>query len=143
MKTSLPRRVASGMRVGSNWAQLLRFAAVGAVGYVVNLAVFALAAQVAGAGHRTAATVAFAVAVTNNFVLNRGWTFDARADRKRFQAARFVCVSVAAFLISLAVLEVLVSGVGTPALLAQAVAVAVATPFNFLGNRLWSFRRAS
>ena len=143
MSTSLHRRVASGMRVGANWAQLARFAAVGALGYLVNLAVFALAEQGFDAGHRIAATIAFAVAVTNNFVLNRGWTFRARDGRARFQAARFVCVSVGAFLISLAVLELLVSGAGSPPLLAQAIAVAFATPFNFVGNRLWSFGRPS
>jgi putative flippase GtrA len=39
------------------------------------------------------------------------------------------------------VLEVLVSVAGVPEVPAQAVAIVCATPLNFLGNRLWSFRR--
>jgi dolichol-phosphate mannosyltransferase len=128
------------MRHIHNWVQFLRFAVVGASGYVVNLAVFWLAFDAVGVDHRAAATAAFAVAVTNNFLWNRYWTFDAAGGHAGFQAARFLAVSLAAFLLSLAVLELLVSVAGVPELPAQATAIVCATPLNFIGNRLWSFR---
>ncbi len=56
-----------------------------------------------------------------------------------FQAARFFAVSLAALLINLVVLEALVGGTSMGDLAAQAIAVAVAMPFNFLGNKLWTF----
>ena len=133
-------RVFLGLRTPANWLQLLRFGLVGASGYLVNLAVFAIATGPLATGHRAAATLAFLVAVTNNFAWNRHWTFRAGAGHAGFQAARFVLVSVAAFLIALALLELLVAA-GMPELAAQAVAIVCATPVNFLGNRLWSFRR--
>ena len=136
---ALHQRVAIGVRRSENWVQLMRFGAVGASGYVVNLLVFWLAFHVAGADHRVAAVAAFAVAVTNNFLWNRTWTFRAADGHAGFQAARFLVVSLAAFLVALVILEVLVAA-GTPELAAQAVAIACATPLNFLGNRLWSFR---
>ena len=80
------------------------------------------------------------VAVTNNFFWNRHWTFDAGDGHAGFQAARFFAVSVAAFLFSLGMLELLVGGLGVPKVLAQAIAIVAATPLNFLGNKLWSFR---
>jgi putative flippase GtrA len=86
-----------------------------------------------------AAVVSFCVAVTNNFLLNRHWTFDAAHGHPGFQAARFFTVSIAALLINLAVLEALVSRASLADLTAQAIAVAVAMPFNFLGNKLWTF----
>jgi putative flippase GtrA len=135
---ALRRRVAVGVRQPENWAQLLRFGLVGASGYAVNVLVFWFAFHAAGADHRTAAVAAFLVAVTNNFLWNRTWTFRAGEGHAGFQAARFLAVSLAAFLFSLAVLEVLVAA-GTAELLAQAVAIVCATPLNFLGNRLWSF----
>ncbi|MGI8624410.1 MAG: GtrA family protein [Solirubrobacteraceae bacterium] len=123
------------------WLQLLRFSLVGASGYIVNLAVFDLVLR-GGGDHRTAATAAFVVAVTNNFLWNRRWTFaDARDAHAAFQAARFLAVSLAGFLFSLGVLELLVTDAGVPELTAQAVAIVSATPLSFLGNRLWSFRR--
>ena len=136
------RRMVAGVRHSGNWWQFARFAAVGASGYAVNLAVFAVAVGPLGLGHRLAATLAFAVAVSNNFVWNRHWTFRAGAGHAGFQAARFLTVSVGAFLLSLAVLELLVRA-GTPEVAAQAAAIVCATPVNFVGNRLWSFRLQS
>ena len=132
-------RVRRGMRHGPNWWQLARFTAVGAVGYVVNLATFALFFHGLHRDYRLAAVAAFLVAVTNNFFWNRHWTFDASDGHAGRQAARFLVVSVGAFLVNLALLELLVSAAGVPELAAQAIAVAAATPCNFLGNRLWTF----
>jgi putative flippase GtrA len=128
------------LRNPAHWAQLLRFCAVGGSGYVVNLAVFFAFTQL-GSHHREAAAGAFLVAVSNNFIWNRRWTFaDARGGHAGFQAARFVAVSVCAFLFSLVVLELLIDVAGLPDLAAQAIAIVCATPLSFLGNRLWSFR---
>jgi dolichol-phosphate mannosyltransferase len=137
---AMARRFRTGLGDPANWLQLLRFALVGGTGYLVNLAVFAVAVGPAGAGHRLAATAAFLVAVTNNFVLNRSWTFPMSPRRVHHQAVRFLVVSVAGFLVNLGVLEALVVGAGLPDLPAQALAVAVAMPVNFLGNRQWTFR---
>jgi putative flippase GtrA len=52
---------------------------------------------------------------------------------------RFFTVSTAAFLFAAAVLELLVSVAGLPELPAQAIAIASATPLNFIGNKMWSF----
>jgi putative flippase GtrA len=133
-------RVRSGLRRPHNWLQLIKFCAVGGSGYVVNLCVFALCVEVLGLHHLIGATVAFVVAVTNNFWWNRHWTFKAGQGHAGFQAARFFVVSVAAFLFAASVLELLVSVVGLPELPSQAIAIVVATPLNFIGNKMWSFR---
>jgi putative flippase GtrA len=120
--------------------ELAVYSLIGASGYVVNLVVFQLV-YAAGASHLVAATAAFLVAVTNNFLLNRRWTFPGATEgAKRVQAPRFLAVSLAAFAVSLGVLEVLVSVVGLRAILAQACAVLVVTPIGFVGQKLWSFR---
>jgi dolichol-phosphate mannosyltransferase len=134
-------RVRHGLSKPANWAQLVRFAVVGGSGVVVNLAVYTALVAGASADYRVAATVAFLVAVANNFTWNRLWTFRARDGHAGFQAARFLTVSVGAFLLNLAVLELLVAVAGVGEVPAQAIAIATATPANFLGNKLWSFRR--
>ena len=136
----LVARIRAGLVEAENWKQLLRFALVGASGYLVNLAVFALAVGPLGLDHRIAATMAFLVAVTNNFVWNRHWTFPMTERRVHHQAGRFLVVSVAGFLVNLGVLEALVVGMDVRELPAQAIAVAIAMPVNFLGNRQWTFR---
>jgi putative flippase GtrA len=133
-------RVRAGLRRPHNWVQLIKFCAVGASGYVVNLCVFATFVELLDAHHLVAATAAFVVAVLNNFWWNRHWTFRAGGGHAGFQAARFFTVSIGAFLFAAAVLELLVSGVGVAELPAQAVSIVSATPLNFIGNKMWSFR---
>ncbi len=141
-----PTRVRAGLRKPANWMQLVRFGVVGASGYVVNLLVYTLLEHGFGVGYAIAATGAFAVALSNNFVWNRLWTFRAGDGHAGFQAARFCVVSLVAFGFNLIVLYALVEGLGTRDVLgmgtvpAQAVAIAAATPLNFIGNKLWSFR---
>ncbi|HEV3002117.1 MAG TPA: GtrA family protein [Solirubrobacteraceae bacterium] len=137
----LRARMHAGMRRPANWFELVRFGVVGASGYVVNLVVFSLLVHAAGAHYRLAATGAFLVAVANNFLWNRRWTFRAHDGHAGFQAARFLTVSVGAFAFNLAMLELLIAGFGAPEVPAQAVAIAAATPLSFLGNKLWSFAR--
>jgi putative flippase GtrA len=133
-------RVRSGLRRPHNWVQLIKFCLVGGSGYVVNLCVFALCVEVIGLHHLVGATVAFVVAVMNNFWWNRHWTFKAGQGHAGFQAARFFTVSVAAFLFAASMLELLVSVAGLPELPSQAISIVAATPLNFIGNKMWSFR---
>jgi putative flippase GtrA len=132
-------RVRDGLARRQNWIQLFKFLCVGGTGYTINLLVFTLLAVALDVNHLVAATVAFIVAVLNNFWLNRHWTFGAGDGHAGFQAARFFTVSVVAFLFSLAVLQLLVGVVGAPKVLSQAISLAAATPLNFLGNKMWSF----
>ena len=137
--TELALRIGAAARHPANWLQLFKFGLVGGSGYVINLAVFAVLSENLDLHHVAAAVGAFAVAVTNNFALNRHWTFAAGEGHAGFQAIRFFTVSIAGLAINLVVLEALVSGAGLGGLAAQAIAVAVAMPFNFLCNKLWTF----
>ena len=137
--TELAYRLGAAAREPENWRQVLKFGLVGGSGYLVNLGVFALLSGNLGVHHSIAAIGAFCVAVSSNYFWNRHWTFGPGDGPAHFQAARFLVVSLGALLLNLAMLELLIgSGVGE--LQAQAISVAFAMPFNFLGNRLWTFR---
>lgn len=123
----------------NHWTQLMRFCAVGASGYGVNLAVFVAAHTGLDLEPVIAAAYAFTVAVTSNFVLNRRWTFAATGGSRRLQAPRYFAVSLAAFAVSASLLGLLHDEAGLPAIQAQAVAIVLVTPVSFLANRLWTF----
>ena len=131
-------RVRAGLRKRKNWEQLAKFCAVGATGYLVNLAVYAFLLDVVGLHYLSAAVGSFLVAVTNNYLWNRLWTFRAQRGAVAYQGARFFVVSTAALLANLAVLEILVS-LGLGEFVSQAIAIVLVTPVNFVGNKLWSF----
>jgi dolichol-phosphate mannosyltransferase len=132
------KRIGRGTLKPGNWIQLFQFGVVGASGYFVNLAVFAVMVGPVGIHHIAAAVAAFCVAVTNNFWWNRHWTFDAKSGHAGFQAARFFMVSLLALIVNLVALELLVRG-GMSDIPAQAISIAIAMPFNFIGNKLWTF----
>ncbi len=135
----LTYRITAAARRPASWLQLLKFGLVGCSGYLINLAVFALLVDGVGAHHVAAALAAFCVALANNFLWHRHWTFESGDGHPGFQAARFLAVSLTALAVNLVVLETLVSGTSMGDLGAQAIAVGVAMPFNFLGNKLWTF----
>jgi putative flippase GtrA len=136
----LPGRIRVGMRSLSNWFQFVRYAVVGVSGYIVSISTFAVLYDVAGLSYWLAATGAFCLALTNNFLWNRHWTFRAGDGHVGFQASRFVLINCLAFLWSLVVLHVLIDIAGVPAVAAQATAVLAAAPPNYVAHRIWSFR---
>jgi putative flippase GtrA len=134
------RRLVASLLSVRNWQQLGKFCVVGAVGYLINLAVYdALLHQ--GLHYLVAATCSFLVAVTSNYTWNRLWTFREHRGHVGIQGMRFLLVSLAALGANLLVLHLLIAYGGLDKLPAQAVAIVLVTPLNFIGNKLWSFRR--
>ncbi len=132
------RRAARALRRRANWIQLAKFCTVGATGYVVNLSVYAALLTV-GVHYLAAAACSFVVAVANNYTWNRLWTFRGQRGHVAYQGLRFLVVALCALAANEVLLALFVwSGLGK--LSAQAIAIVLVTPINFLGNKLWSFR---
>ena len=132
-------RVRAGLRKRKNWEQLAKFCVVGVTGYAVNLVVFASLVQGFSFHYIPAAMASFLVAVTNNYLWNRQWTFRGQRGHVGAQGARFLVVSLLALGANLLCLHILI-GFGLGKFVAQAIAIVVVTPVNFIGNKLWSFR---
>ena len=137
---NVPRgRVDAALRRRANWEQLVKFCVVGASGYVVNLAVYTVLLEGAGLHYIPAAVGSFLVAVTNNYTWNRVWTFRGQRGHLVLQGLRFLVVSTSALGANLLVLHLLIQA-GLGEVVAQALAIMIVTPINFVGNKLWSFR---
>ena len=137
--STVTARMDAALRRRANWEQLVKFCLVGATGYVVNLAVYTVLLEVAGFHYLPAAIGSFLVAVTNNYLWNRAWTFRHQRGHVVLQGARFLLVSTLALGANLLVLHLLVRA-GLGEVVAQAIAIVLVTPVNFVGNKLWSFR---
>jgi putative flippase GtrA len=136
----LETRAARALRHPQNWIELVKFSIVGASGYVVNLGVYVALLRGAGLHYVAAAVCSFAVAVTNNYFWNRHWTFRGHRGHVYYQGIRFLVVSLVALGANLLILHGFVA-VGVDKIASQALAVVLVTPLNFIGNKLWSFRR--
>jgi putative flippase GtrA len=139
LKAGLSRaRMGAALRRRGNWEQLVKFCVVGGTGYVVNLAVYTFLVTGLDVHYIPAAICSFLVAVTNNYTWNRLWTFRAQRGHVAYQGMRFLVVSTLALGANLLVLHLLVT-LGLNEVLAQAIAIVLVTPINFVGNKLWSF----
>jgi putative flippase GtrA len=129
---SRPERILSTLPLG-------KLAAVGASGYALNLLLFAALVYGLGLRYLAGATASFAVAVASNYIWNRLWTFRGAPGSVGSQAARFLAVALAGLGLNLVLLDAFVSA-GLGRLGAQACAIALVLPVNYLGNRFWTFR---
>jgi len=62
------------------------------------------------------------------------------SGRSGFQGLRFFTVAVVAYGANLGILSALIA-FGMDKVAAQAIAIVLVTPLNFIGNKLWSFAR--
>ena len=133
----------------------LQFCLVGAVGMLVDAAVFNMAYWYAGlavlgpaAGGFLAQTASFVVAAAVNFFLNRAWTFRERAAGARMSVFMLVCAG--GFVLRSGVFELLSVGArAAPGAGAFAEAIhlnvalfsgiVVASVWNFFASRRWAF----
>jgi putative flippase GtrA len=138
-RPSLRYRTEVALRARRNWEQLVKFCAVGLVGYAVNLAVYTPLLHL-GFHYLLAGTCSFLAAASSNYTWNRLWTFHDRRAGVAAQGMRFLVVSAVCLGANLLVLHVLIT-LGLGELVGQAVAIVLVTPLNFVGNKLWSFRR--
>lgn len=131
-------RTVTALRSPHNWIQLFKFGVVGATGFAINLAVYKL---LLGIGAHRAAGVSFVVAAASNYWWNRHWTFAGQKGSFALQGVRFYVVSIAAFAVNQLWLTVFLDWLHLGKVVSQALAIILVTPLNFLGNKLWSFRR--
>jgi dolichol-phosphate mannosyltransferase len=126
---------------------LMRFAAVGVIGAVIDIALFALLHGALGLALLPANTISYSAGIVNNFLLNRRWTYhDAPQKAIRTQMIQFALVSVSALLLNnllVALLTPLSASATGPQggyLLAKACATAIGLVWNFGINRIWTFK---
>jgi putative flippase GtrA len=131
-------RTVTALRSPHNWIQLFKFGVVGATGFAINLAVYKL---LLGMGAHKAAAVSFVVAAASNYWWNRHWTFVGQKGSFALQGMRFYIVSLVAFAVNQLWLAVFLDWWHWGKVVSQALAIILVTPLNFLGNKLWSFRR--
>lgn len=130
-RPSLPGRLAV-----AHGKRFLRFCLVGGSGVVVNMAVLALLVSGGGWQPFVAAPIAAELAIINNFLLNDRWTFrDKRSGRSLVQRGlRYNGLTLGGVLISIATLTMLVYVFKMHYVVANLLAIAAGTAWNYSMN---------
>ena len=121
--------------------RLIKFGSVGALGAVTNLSIYSILVFL-DLNYNIAAAVAFVVAVTQNFILNKSWTFKDHDERIRKKFVKYFFLNFVSFLINLAILNLIIHYFGTEKIvqiIAQIIGIAGAMILNFTGSHLYVF----
>ena len=144
--TDYVRHMSSLFRRSGEFHRFLKFAAVGAVGAVLNLAVLYALTEL-GVFYLLSGLVGIEAGLLSNFFLNRSWTFKDRQARGleyvltalyRDHAVRFVGI-----VLNLVILWLLTSVFGLYYLTSQVIGIAVAMLWNYGGNQWWTWEHSS
>lgn len=122
--------------------EFFKFAIVGGIGTLINLAILYLLTEEAGFHYLLSAVISFLFAMTSNFILNKIWTFKENMHfdiRKKY--IQFSFVSVFALLVNLIFLYIFTDIFGIYYIISQILAIGTALIINFLGNKIWTFSR--
>ncbi len=128
--------------------RFLRFAAVGATGVLVDMGfLFALSdPHTLAWGLTRSKVVAAEAAIINNFIWNDAWTFgdvakvQPRAGAKLGRFAKFQVICLAGLVISTALVNFQFNVLGVNRYLANAIAIAIVTLWNFWLNLKFGWR---
>jgi putative flippase GtrA len=137
--------------------RFVKFGVVGIIGSVIDFGFFNLLTILFKLPSIPSSVISFTLAVVNNFILNRFWTFPgSRTTPVIRQLAQFSAVSLIGLLIRtplfswmesllIPLAQKLVPNLLTPTIVghngALAVAIGVVMLWNYFANRIWTFRK--
>lgn len=126
--------------------KFVKFGIVGFSGMIVDYAFLYLFKEIFACPAWLALALAFIIAATSNYMLNRLWTFRSKEQQVGQEYLRFIAVSV----VGLAITELTMWMLGRwlpewaadwRFYLLKFVAIVVTTLWNFFGNLLFTFRK--
>lgn len=120
-------------------AQLLRFVAVGAVGFAVGLAVLTGLHGLAGINYLVAYVASFFAANGTGYLLNAYFTFSARSV-DRAGAVRYMIINAIMLCVNTVALKLLVERAHIWYVTAAIILAVAATPVTFVAHRLVTYR---
>jgi putative flippase GtrA len=131
-------------RVTGVTSKFLRFAMVGAAGFLVDAAILAFGLHIVGLDKYLARALSFVCAATFTWAANRRFTFRDTASQSRAREwARFLAVNGVGGLINYGTYAALVTFAAAPfsnPFLALACGSLMGLAFNFFGSKLLVFR---
>jgi len=120
--------------------KLGKFGAVGITGMCIDFGVTWLCKEKLRFNKFVANSFGFTLAVINNYLLNRVWTFESSNAEWQIEFGKFLLVSLAGLGINNLIVYILHSRVRANFYLSKAAATVCVVAWNFITNYLFTFR---
>lgn len=118
---------------------LIKYATVGIIGTAIDIGSLYLFVEYAGIPVIPASVLSFLLAVVNNFVLNKAWTFQNKSKNYRKLFIKFLIVSIVGLLLTVFCMYMFVNIAHIWYIFAKALTSLIVLSWNFLGNKFWTF----
>ncbi|MEK9656976.1 MAG: glycosyltransferase family 2 protein [bacterium] len=116
----------------------IKFSLVGFIGLIVDMGIFAILFNKYQIDIRLATSIAFSIAVTNNYLLNKRWTFKNRCPYNMKEYGSFIMISLTGLSFRLAIMQIaliLIININNMlGLFLNLIGISIATIINFIGS---------
>jgi len=118
----------------------VKYCIVGVLGTTVDAGSLYLFVEYANLPVLPATVLSFLLAVINNFILNKIWTFKNRSTNVRKLFIKFLIISVVGLMITTLSMYIFVYVIGIWYIASKLMTSGIVLTWNFLGNKYWTFR---
>lgn len=120
--------------------KFFKYSIVGVSGTILDLVFLFIFVEFLFLGVILGSVLSFIIAATNNFIFNKIWTFNNKSKEYRHQYIKFLLVSIVGLIITVFLMFVFNTLIGIWYILAKLMTSGIVLMWNFLGNRLWTFK---
>ncbi len=117
-----------------------QYAIVGVLGTAIDLGSLYIFVDLLHIHVLFATPVSFILAVVNNFILNKYWTFQNKSSNIRKQFIKFLIVSIIGLLLTELLMAFFVFALKIWYLLSKLITSGLVMAWNFLANKYWTFK---
>ena len=123
-----------------NFKPFVKYCIVGGSGTILDVASLYFFVDFLSLPVMLGTFLSFVLAVTNNFILNKIWTFKNKSKNYKKLYVKFLIVSVIGLMITLGLMYIFVFLLSIWYIVAKLLTSAIVLVWNFLANKLWTFR---
>lgn len=120
--------------------KFIKFSIVGFTGVIVDFSATFIAKEKLKIQKYIANSIGFTLAATNNYILNRIWTFQSKDPEILLQYGKFFIISVIGLLLNNLIVYLLHGRTKLNFYISKGFAILVVTLWNFLANYKFTFR---
>lgn len=123
-----------------NFSKIFQFGAVGFTGVIIDLGVTWILKEQFYFNPYLASCFGFTIAVLNNYILNKYWTFQEKGKLSLSQFLGFLFVSIGGLILNTYCVKFCHGILGIDFYLSKLIAIGVVVAWNFIANSLFVFK---
>lgn len=126
--------------IAKTYATFFKYAIVGSFGTAIDLGSLYLFVDLLHIHLLVSTALSFLLAVINNFILNKFWTFQNKSSNVRKQFIKFLIVSIVGLFLTEICMAFFVYGLTIWYMAAKLITSGLVLVWNFLANKYWTFK---